>query len=469
LRASEERFRAYVTASSDVVYRMSADWKEMRFLEGKEFIVDTFDTSENWIEKYLHPDDQPNVMKAISEAIANKTVFDLEHRVMRADGVLGWVQSRAVPMLGLNGEITEWFGAARDITEEKRGEETQQLLLSELNHRVKNMLASIHAIARQTLRTASDPAAFAESFSGRLQSMSRMHSLLTSTGWAGADLHEVIRNQLPAGSAEDKRVSVSGPALRLGPQMALHSALMLHELGTNSLKYGALSKPDGKVWITWVVSDNSLCLEWREKGGPPITVPLKRGFGTTLIEQTVSSEGGSAHRSVEGDGMHWQITLPLAGAEEAAPKTPANIRAPMPRTSRRATISRPASIEAKVFAVIEDEPLIAMNIAMLLEQAGAQVAGPAATVSDALDLIAKNELDGALLDANLRGQPAGEIAAALTRKAIPFVFVTGYGREVLPRSFARAPMLKKPFTEEQLLAAAASLLEQPRAVLRLRE
>lgn len=119
----------------------------------------------------------------------------------------------------------------------------------------------------------------------------------------------------------------------------------------------------------------------------------------------------------------------------------------------------PAGIKGKNFAVIEDEPLIAVNIASVLELQGAQVSGPVATVSDALGLIENSQLDGALVDANLHGQPVADIAAALTRKRIPFVFVTGYNHEALPASFAHAQILKKPFTEEQLLEAAALLFE----------
>lgn len=123
LRASEERLRALVTASSDAVYRMSADWTEMQQLMGRRFIADTPEPSKSWLQKYIHPDDQPEVTRVIQEAIQTKNVFALEHRVIRADGTLGWTFSRAVPILGKDGEITEWFGAASDITELKEAEQ----------------------------------------------------------------------------------------------------------------------------------------------------------------------------------------------------------------------------------------------------------------------------------------------------------------------------------------------------------
>jgi signal transduction histidine kinase/CHASE3 domain sensor protein len=132
LRDSEARFRALVTASSDVVYRMSPDWSEMRQLRGREFLADTETPSGTWLQKYIHPDDQSRVMAVINEAIRTQLVFELEHRVLRVDGSLGWTFSRAVPLKDANGEITEWFGAATDITERKRAEEALALKAQEL-------------------------------------------------------------------------------------------------------------------------------------------------------------------------------------------------------------------------------------------------------------------------------------------------------------------------------------------------
>jgi CheY-like chemotaxis protein len=163
LRGSEERYRAFVTATSDVVYRMSANWSEMRHLRGKDFIPDTDSPSSTWLETYIHPEDQQQVLAAINEAIRNRSPFEFEHAVIRVDGTLGWTHSRAVPVFGEDGEILEWFGAARDISELKRHEETQKLLVNELSHRVKNTLAVVQAVAQQTLRQAKDPAEFAAS------------------------------------------------------------------------------------------------------------------------------------------------------------------------------------------------------------------------------------------------------------------------------------------------------------------
>jgi PAS domain S-box-containing protein len=128
LRRSEERLRAFVTATSNAVYSMSADWSEMHQLEGKAFIADTEETTRDWLQKYIHPDDQDRLMSVAAEAMRTKNTFELEHRVLRLDGTLGWTLSRAVPVLGADGEIVEWFGAAADVTERRRAEEARHRL-----------------------------------------------------------------------------------------------------------------------------------------------------------------------------------------------------------------------------------------------------------------------------------------------------------------------------------------------------
>ena len=146
LRESEERFRSLVMATSDIVYRMNHDWSEMRQLHGKNFIVDTEKPNHNWLQEYIHPDDQSHVMMVINEAIRTKSIFELEHRVIRVDGTLGWTFSRAIPMLDAEGNIYEWFGAASDITGRKQVEEALEKLNENLERQVAERTAELEAI-----------------------------------------------------------------------------------------------------------------------------------------------------------------------------------------------------------------------------------------------------------------------------------------------------------------------------------
>ena len=352
----------------------------------------------------------------------------------------------------------------RGISAQVQAREMQNLLLSELNHRVKNTLASVQAIMQHTLRAARNTDDFANSFTGRIQSMSRAHSLLSSSSWKGADLRELIRDQLFSGTVDEKRLTAWGPAVHLEPQTARHLALMLHELGTNSAKYGALSKPEGYVAVSWTVESGLLRLHWFERGGPPVSVPMRRGFGTILIEESARGGGGDARVLVEAQGLSWEITLLLATIESAPNTAAAEIPTvrKQARSERRSLVGEQLAILAgRRVLVVEDEPLVALEIVASLKKAGAQPMGPVGTPEQALVTIERDVVDAALLDANLRGRRVDAIAAALTRRGVPFLLVTGYGRASLPEAFGKVPLLSKPFTEAQLLEAAVAMLDRP--------
>jgi CheY-like chemotaxis protein len=297
---------------------------------------------------------------------------------------------------------------------------------------------------------------------------------LTATTWKSADLRELIRDQLLHGAIDETRITARGPPLRLEPQMTLHMALMLHELGTNAVKYGALSNPGGSVNIGWTAENQMLCLRWEERGGPPASVPTRHGFGTTLIEQSATGQGGSARMLVEAEGISWVIMLPLPlphpiGADGARQFAPQVVSSGAGRQRLQMAEKTTGKLAGARFLVVEDEPLVALDLAGGLREAGAEVVASTGSSKQALDIIKSHELDAALLDGNLNGRPVDEIAAALTRHNIPFMFVTGYGRDSLPQAFRAAPVLAKPFHQQQMLDAAAHLLERRGQVPRLRE
>jgi CheY-like chemotaxis protein len=188
-----------------------------------------------------------------------------------------------------------------------------------------------------------------------------------------------------------------------------------------------------------------------------------------LIERTTKGEGGTSHRIVEADGLRWEITLPLnVGGKDALRKRnyPTKQAVLGPRSTQQ--VSPPEPLRGKRFLIVEDEPLIALEIMAGLESVSVDVEGPVGSAEDALRAIDDDgSFDGVLLDGNLRGEPADEIAAALTRRNIPFAFVTGYGRQALPESFGQSPMLTQPFTQEQLLQTAARLVSTVPRGLRL--
>ena len=200
----------------------------------------------------------------------------------------------------------------------RRQLETQRLLVEELNHRVKNTLATVQAIATQTLRVARDPDAFVAGFDGRLQALSRSHELFTRTIWAGADLATLIEEQLAIGNGVvAERIDLSGPQVTIEPQTAQHVGLVLHELATNARKYGALSSPDGRVDVTWSLNGAErpeLVLRWAEVGGPPVEPPTSKGFGSLMIERGLRHIGAKANLTFASTGVSCEIRLPLKEA-----------------------------------------------------------------------------------------------------------------------------------------------------------
>lgn len=342
----------------------------------------------------------------------------------------------------------------RDISQQVEAEKTRHLLVTELNHRVKNTLANVQAIAQQTLRHTSSPEEFAPKFTGRIQSMAKVHALLTNENWQGAYLRELIRDQLLQGSIDETRLTAWGPPLRLTAQATLHLALILHELGTNSIKHGALSTAQGRVSLTWVLRGKTLKLQWQERGGPAVSGSIQRGFGVSLIEHTAKGQGGKAEMTCEAEGVTWNVVLPLP--QHAAP-----FSGDQPLAKRGAdagVVSAQRKLLAnRSFLVIEDEPLIALSLTESLRGAGARIVQTAATVEKAHEFIERTRFDGVLLDANLHSRPVDEIAATLTQRQVPFVFVTGYGKQGLPTAFQHIPVLPKPHTEEQLLSVVAGM------------
>lgn len=317
LRHSEERTRALINASSDVVYRMSADWQEMHQLDGRGFLSDVEGPTLRWIEDYVFPEDQAHLRMAIASAIRERRPFELEHRVKQANGEVGWTFSRAIPVFDRYGDIIEWFGMATDISGRVKAREQQQLLNHELGHRLKNVLSLVQSIANQTFRQADNLAEAAETYSARLISLGRATDILTETAWADARLHSLGQAALISVGDFSERIRISGPDLDLAPQQALMLTLTLHELATNSLKYGSLSNETGRVDLSWDVTtaadgERQFTLEWRESGGPEISAPAREGFGTRMIGRLLpASFQGTAVLGYEAAGFEFRLEAPV--------------------------------------------------------------------------------------------------------------------------------------------------------------
>lgn len=249
--------------------------------------------------------------RALAEIMATGSCQPFEKEYVRKDG------SR-VPVLVGSARFerikNEGVAFVLDLSERKEAEKRQDLLLQELDHRVKNTLATVLAISRQTLRTAESPAAFGEAFQARLLTLSQTHNLLNQNGWQGVSLRDVLEQDFtPHVSGDRRRFMLTGKDITLGPIAAVTLGMAFHELATNAAKYGALSVPSGRVQVAWAVGhDHRLHLDWRETGGPPVQPPRRRGFGSRLIERGLPGElAGEVHLDFPPEGLHCTMEMSL--------------------------------------------------------------------------------------------------------------------------------------------------------------
>ena len=467
---------AIVSSSDDAIVSKTLDGTIRSWNEGATRIFG-YDASEmigQPITRIIPPELHAEEKQIIARLQRGERIQHFETVRVAKDGRRISVSLTVSPVRDKLGKVVGASKVGRDITQRKQAEELQRVLIDELNHRVKNTLATVQAIAGQSLVHAKSPAEFVTSFTGRVQALATAHTVLTRSEMRGAEIMDLVREQALLGDVDDARISCSGPLLMLESQAALHLALVLHELATNARKYGALSVPRGRLAVTWEVRRNggqNLLLRWAESNGPMVRAPTTRGFGSTLIEQTLRAHGGEASLHYRPDGVTCDIKLPLPREARAGIDTrvgpPAQAKASGPSMLQPHEDRR--NLEGNRILVVEDEPLVAMELESNLAAAGCEVVGPAGTLEQARSLVAQADFDAALIDVNLAGRTVDEIAAALTQKNCPFAFVTGYGREALPRGFRDAVVLGKPFGRDQVLATVEVLLYQGAGVVPLRQ
>jgi PAS domain S-box-containing protein len=276
----------------------------------------------NRLFTHTHPDDADPDREGFRKQVAGELEFySVEKRFIRKDGRVIWLSVRSSPVRDAENRLLYVVRVVQDITERKAAEQRQRLLIDELNHRVKNTLATVQSLASQTARGAHTPAAFREGFEGRLIALSKAHDQLTTHHWESADLRELFWGSLaPYAGASPERVILRGEDVVLRPRAVLTLAMAVHELTTNAAKYGALSASGGHIEIHWRPgrTENgrpALRLDWLEQGGPPVAQPKQRGFGSKLIEGSIAAElGGKARLIFEPQGLHCEIVIPLETA-----------------------------------------------------------------------------------------------------------------------------------------------------------
>jgi PAS domain S-box-containing protein len=284
----------------------------------------------------VHPDDRAHFKALVDGVRVDSPYYSVTFRFIRPDGREVWLEETSRAEFDRNGRIARIKGLTRDITRRKQAEQRQDLLIGELDHRVKNVLARVAAVVRQTRRQCGTTDEFVKSLDGRIQSMAVAHALLSQSRWYRVGLTELVRRQL-APYISDANTMINGPDVTLTPAETQAVAMVIHELVTNAAKYGALSSPNGRVSVSWdrtgTDAGTTLTITWREFGGLPIAAPVRSGYGSSLIRDLIPHElGGTVDLIFSPDGACCKIEFPLDREAEI----------PLEEAPRRATMDQDA-------------------------------------------------------------------------------------------------------------------------------
>ena len=455
LHDSHATFRSLIDRSPFGTYIVDADFRMVQMSEGGQkafgILRPLIGHDFSAVVHAVWPDPfASEVIAHFRHTLATGEPFKALSTERRADidatEAYDWKIERIILPDGRAGVVCHFY----DFTEKQQQEDHIKLLMGEVNHRSKNMLALIQAIARQTVK--SQPEDFLEIFGQRVRALSASQDLLVKGEWKSVQLEELVRTQLAHfGDEHDGRIEIEGPSLLITASASQSLGMAVHELATNAAKFGALSNDSGRVVINWSLhSDNNgqeqFEMSWNESGGPTVAKPARRGFGSTVIDGMLKmSLGCDAKVDFAPTGLVWRIGCPAAGLVESAVPS-------APRPNGISAGQENASKSGRRILIVEDESLLAMDYSQTLSDAGYSVIGPANSVAGALSLLAKSGCDAAVLDINLGTETSEPIARELIKLGTPFCTTSGYSREQVPEIMQSAPLLVKPVSSEKLVA-----------------
>ncbi len=351
---------------------------------------------------------------------------------------------------------------ADDATAQRQqASERQELLIAELNHRVRNILGVIRGLIRQAVSDDDEVKRFVRLVDGRIHALARAHNQITQDHWGPAQLQALIDAETGAFLSDSQRIVCKGKPVLLNPQAFSTMALVIHELVTNSSKYGSLSVPEGLAHIEWARrASGDLEIRWHETGGPPVEPPKRQGFGTTIIERSVPYDlGGEAQVNYNADGLEAQFRIParhVSDPDQAAAQPALNLQRPAPGHAQEPP---PDVLAGQRVLLVEDSLIIALDAEDILRKLGADEVCSASSVEAALELIDLEQPSVAILDINLGHVDSFPIADHLLELKIPFVFATGYGEQAqIPTAHRGRAVIQKPYTLEIVARSMASLL-----------
>ena len=474
LRESEERFRQFAEASSDVLWIRDAETLEMEFVSpalGTVYGVDPDRLGRDvrrWAG-HVVPEDRESGFQNLRRAAAGESLVN-EFRILRPnDGAFRWIRSTLFPLRDEQGRVRRIGGLSSDMTEAKLLAGHQSVLLAELQHRVRNIMALTRSIVARTGERAETVSDYVSLVGGRLMTLARVQALLTRSANAGVPVATIVHDEVSAQALREDQYDLSGPEVELSPKAAEILTLAVHELATNALKYGALSVPDGRVRVRWALFEKGgedwLRFDWVEDGAPRAPhdidrrdgpAALRRGFGRELVEGRLPYElDGHGRLEIGPEGARCRLDFPLReGASILETDAP-----------QRATVFGGAldmtgeiDLSGHRILVVEDDYYLATDTARALQGVGAEVIGPCPTEAAAREALKNDAPAAALVDINLGTGPSFTLATLLRERGVPFVFITGYDEGVIPPDFADVERLQKPVELRRVVHFLAATL-----------
>jgi PAS domain S-box-containing protein len=465
LRISEQRFRQFSDASSDVLWIRDAGSLRLEFVSSAFepiFGANTAQVQLRGIEEWaalIVPDDRASVLRNISSVQQGNAIVE-EFRIQRpSDGVFRWIHSTAFALRDDYGRVQRIAGISRDITDTKQLIEHQAILVAELQHRVRNIMAMIRAIASRMAETSHEVEHYADALIGRLNALARTQALLTRAGNVGVDVRTIVAAEISAQALSDQ-FELVGPRVALSAKAAEVLSLVVHELTTNALKYGAFATEEGRLRVEWQVTQRVgrpwLKFHWKEQC--EADPPGEKGFGSELIEQRVPYElKGNGQLVISASGADCRLQFPLnAGNSILQTYSPSLTRV----HGGSIDMHDAPKLENLRILLVEDDFYLAGDAERALRGAGAVVEGPYPSQSQAEDALARQRPDCAMIDINLGSGPSFELARRLRQHQVPFVFLTGYDRDLIPQEFSDVRCLQKPVEFRDMVQSIVELVQR---------
>lgn len=464
LKDSEARFQQFARASAAALWIRDAKSMAMEYVSPA--ISNIYGLAQDsllgGLERWavlIVPEDRDFALQCIERARQGEAAVH-EFRIQRpSDRAFRWIRNTDFPLFDAEGRVQRIGGIAEDVTQAKLGLEHQSVLLAELQHRVRNIMAVIRSIAHRTAGGARSVEAYQSLLEGRLLALARVQTLLTREANAGGSMLQIIESETSAQAPQAAQISLVGPDVRVSPKAAEVLTLAVHELATNALKHGAFSVAGGRLSVSWSTFEKRggswLSLDWVETGVTPRLPITRRGFGSDLIEGRIPYElGGVAAITIDHSGARCHLEFPLDDRDSIL-----ETDAPLAGTIFGGALDMPdaTALAGRRVLVVEDDYYLASDTAAALRRAGAEVLLPCPTEAAALDLLERERPTHAVVDLNLGDGPRFEIARVLKERGVPFIFLIGYDPDVVPADFSDVVQVQKPIPFRKVVEALAEL------------